>query len=137
LARMREQEQTLAGIAAAVKGSVDAVLDKVQQLSASNRSLEKELQQLQQRLAAAKGDELLGATREIGDVKVLVSELEGLDSKALRESAEQLRNKLGRAVVVLALREGDKVSLVAAVSKELTNRVKAGDLVNRLASHVG
>src|SRR5690606_12012728 len=69
--------------------------------------------------------------------KVLVSELEGLDSKALRDSAEQLRNKLGHAVVVLALREGDKVSLVAAVSKDLTNRVKAGELVNRLASHVG
>src|SRR5690606_19829299 len=60
LARMRAQEQALAGIAAAVKGSVDGVLDKVQQLAASHRSLEKEVQQLQQRLAAARGDALLG-----------------------------------------------------------------------------
>jgi alanyl-tRNA synthetase len=137
LARMREQEATLAGIAAVVKGSTDGVLDKVRQLASTNRNLEKELQQLQQRLAAARGDELLGSAKDVAGVKVLVSELEGLDSKALRDSAEQLRNKLGRAVVVLGLREGDKVSLVAAVSKELTSSVKAGELVNLLAARVG
>ncbi|HHX83129.1 MAG TPA: hypothetical protein GX696_09145 [Pseudomonadaceae bacterium] len=109
----------------------------MKQLAAVNRSLEKELQQLKSRLATAQGDELLESAQEIEGIKVLVSEVEGLDSKGLRESAERLRGKLGSSIVVLALQDAGKVSLVAAVSKDLVGRVKAGELVSALAVHVG
>src|SRR5690606_26045042 len=81
LARVREQEQVLATLAATLKASTDNLVEKVQQLAASNRSLEKDLQQLKARLASARGDELLASAQEIQGIKVLVSEVEGLDSK--------------------------------------------------------
>ena len=73
----------------------------------------------------------------IKGIKVLATEVQGMDSKVLRDTAEQLRNKLGSCVVVLAVNEAGKVSLVVAVSKDLTDRIKAGDLVGALAAHVG
>ena len=137
LASLREQEQVLDGVATLLKAAPQNLLEKVKQLAAANRSLEKELQQLKARLASAQGDELLESAQEIEGIKVLVSEVQGLDSKGLRESAERLRSKLGSSIVVLALQEAGKVSLVAAVSKDLVARVKAGELVSALAAHVG
>jgi alanyl-tRNA synthetase len=135
--QVREQEKRLQSVAALVKASPDAVVDKVQQLVAANRALEKELQQLKSKAAAAAGADLLSQAEIVKGIKVLATEVQGIDSKALRETAEQLRNKLGSGVVVLAVNEAGKVSLVVAVSKDLTDRIKAGDLVGTLASHVG
>ncbi len=136
-ARVREQQRRLQSVAALVKTGPDAVVDKVEQLVAANRALEKELQQLKAKMAAAAGTELLSRTTTIKGIKVLATELLGVDSKALRDTAELLRDKLGSGIVVLAVTEGGKVSLVAAVSKDLTDRIKAGELVGALAVHVG
>jgi len=137
LQKVRQDELILDRIAETVKASGDNVLDKVQQLLANNKALEKELQQLKGKLASAAGDELLGKAASVAGVKVLVSEVEGLDSKALRDTADQLRNKLGSGIVVLGQREADKATLIVTVSKDLTARIKAGDLVSALAVHVG
>jgi alanyl-tRNA synthetase len=135
-ARVREQDKRLQAVAALVKANQDGLVDKVQQLVSANRALEKELQQLKGKLAAAAGADLLDRAETIKGVKVLATEVQGMDGKALRDTAEQLRNKIGSGVVVLAVIEGGKVSLVAAVSKDLSDRIKAGELVNTLASHV-
>jgi alanyl-tRNA synthetase len=137
LQQIRKLDLTLGAIAASVKASGDNVADKVQQLVATNKALEKELQQLKGKLASTMGDELLSKAQDVAGIKVLISEVQGMDSKSLRDSAEQLRNKLGSGVVVLAILDGDKVNIIAAVSKDLTDRIKAGDLVNKLAVHVG
>ena len=137
LQKVRSDEQTLDDIAAAVKASGDNVVEKVQQLLAANKALEKELQQLKGKLASAAGDELLSRATTVAGIKVLASEVEGLDSKALRDTADQLRNKLGSGIVVLAQRDAGKASLLVAVSQDLTSRIKAGELVSALAVHVG
>jgi alanyl-tRNA synthetase len=134
---VRKRETQLGNITLALKASADNVLEKVQQLLVTNKAQEKELQQLKGKLASASGDELLAKATQLQGGKVLVSEVKGLDSKALRDSAEQLRNKLGSGVVVLVLNEGERVSIVAAVSKDLVGRVKAGELVNKIAAYVG
>jgi alanyl-tRNA synthetase len=134
---VRGQEKRLLNLAALVKASPDQVVDKVQQLVTNQKALEKELQQLKSKVAAAAGADLVGQAENIKGIKVLATEVQGIDSKALRDTAEQLRNKLGSGVVVLAVNEAGKVSLVVAVSKDLTDRIKAGDLVGQLAAHVG
>ncbi len=113
------------------------VPEKVEQLIAQNRKLEKELTALKAKLATAGSGNLLDEVVEIAGVKVLAVKLEGADSKSLRESADQLKNKLGSGVVLVAAVEGDKVSLVAGVTKDLTGKVKAGDLMREVAAKVG
>ncbi|MES9967431.1 MAG: DHHA1 domain-containing protein, partial [Sedimenticola sp.] len=120
-----------------VKASRDEVDDKVAQLLERNRKLEKELEQLKSKLASAAGSDLAGSAVEIDGVKVLASNLEGADPKSLRETMDQLKNKLGAAVIVLATVSGEKVSLVAGVTKDQTKQVKAGDLVKFVAEQVG
>ena len=89
------------------------------------------------KLASSAGTDLAAQAEEINGVKVLVAIVEGLDSKSLRDTTDQLKNKLGTAVVLLATVDGDKVSLVAGVTKDLTDRVKAGELVKEIAQKVG
>ncbi|MCI5105261.1 MAG: alanine--tRNA ligase [Pseudomonadales bacterium] len=137
LAVIAREEEVLRRTAGILKSSPEDVADKVEQLAASNRALEKELQQLKAKLASSAGDDLGSQAEKIGDHNLLVSRLEGFNSKALRDTVDQLKNKLGSSVIVLANVEGDKVSLVAGVSKDLTDRVKAGELVNMVAQQVG
>ncbi len=137
LTHVRSTEQKLQHIANLVRGSTGNVVEKIELALTDVKSMEKELQQLKAKLAAAAGAQLLEQASVINGVKVLVTEVQGMDSKTLRDTAEQLKNKLGSGVVVLAVREAGKVSVVAAVSADLTAKVKAGDLVNKLAAHVG
>ncbi len=137
LAVIAREEEVLRKSAEILKSSPEDVADKVEQLAASNRALEKELQQLKARLASSAGDDLGSQAEKIGEHNLLVSRLEGFNSKALRDTVDQLKNKLGSSVIVLANVDGDKVSLVAGVSKDLTDRVKAGELVNMVAQQVG
>ncbi len=130
-------DDTLQAIGALVKGSRDSVLDKVQSLSDRNRALEKELEQLKSKLAAAAGSDLLSQVVEINGVKVLAAKLEGVEPKALRDTIDQLKNKLGSGIVVLATVSEDKVSLAAGVTQDLTGRAKAGDLVRDLTASLG
>ena len=88
-------------------------------------------------MAAHAGDSMLADAIQIDGLKVLATEMEGADVKALREAIDKLKDKLGTSAVVLAARDGDKVRLIAGVSKDAVNRVKAGDLVNHVALQVG
>jgi alanyl-tRNA synthetase len=120
-----------------VKASRDNLTDKLEQLVAQNRKLEKDLLMLKAKLATAGSDDLLSRAQDIGGVKVLVLNLEGADAKSLRDTADQFKNKLGSAVVLLATVEDDKVALVASVTQDVTAKVKAGDLMRFVAEQLG
>ena len=110
---------------------------KVQQLIERSRTLEKELEQLKSKLASSQGGDLAAQAVEIGGIKVLAAKLEGADAKSLRDTVDQLKNKLGVAAVILAAVDGDKWSLAAGVTKDETKRLRAGDLVNSVAQQLG
>jgi alanyl-tRNA synthetase len=130
-------EDSLEAVASAVKGSRDVVVDKVRQLLDRQRKLEKELEQLKAKLASSQGSDLAGQAVDVGGIKVLAANLEGVDPKALRDTMDQLKNKLGSAAIVLAAVQGDKISLVAGVTKDLTDRLQAGKLLQEVAQQVG
>lgn len=134
---VREQERRLGEIAGLLKTDREKAVERVRQLLERNRSLEKEIERLEGKLASAQGDELASQAIAIGDIKVLAARLDGVDPKALRETVDQLKNKLGQAVIVLGTVRGGKVALVAGVSKALTDRIKAGEVVNVVARGVG
>ncbi|MEC9387092.1 MAG: alanine--tRNA ligase, partial [Pseudomonadota bacterium] len=131
-----ETERTLRETARLVKGTRDSVVDKVKQVLDRNRQLEKDVDALKAKLASSAGTDLAGSAVEVAGLKVVASEMEGADRKALMETADQLKNKLGEGVVVLATVEDGKVVLVAGVTKSATNRIKAGVLMKHLASLV-
>jgi alanyl-tRNA synthetase len=130
-------EQRLQRIADMLKGSRDDVDEKVEQLLDRQRTLEKELRQIKGKMASSQGSDLASQAVEIRGIKVLAARLDGADSQVLRDTLDQLKNKLGSAAVVLAAVNGDKVSLVAGVTRDQTGQVKAGELVNFVASQVG
>jgi alanyl-tRNA synthetase len=134
---VRDNEQRLAHVAELVKGSREDVDERVAQLLEKSRQLEKELQQLKGKLASSQGTDLAAQAVDIDGVKVLAARLDGADNKVLRETLDQLKNKLASAAVVLAAVDGGRVSLVAGVSKDQTARLKAGELVNMVATQVG
>ena len=131
------EEQRLQQLADLVRSSREELGDKVAQLLENNRRLEKELDQLKGKLASAAGSDLASSAVEMNGVKVLAAKLDGADPKSLRDTMDQLKNKLGSAVIVLATVSGDKVSLVAGVTQDQTGSVKAGDLVKMVAEQVG
>ena len=130
-------EARLQRIAELVKGNRDDVAEKVAQLQEKNRSLEKELQQLKGKLASSQGSDLATQAVEINGIKVLAARMDGADTRVLRETLDQLKSKLGSAAVVLGATEGNKVTLVAGVTKDQTGVIKAGELVNQVAKQVG
>lgn len=133
---VEETEQTLREAAKLVKGSRETLLEKVRQTLDRNRQLEKDINALQAKLASSAGTDLAGSAVDVAGLKVVASEMEGADRKALMETADQLKNKLGEGVVVLASVEDGKVALVAGVTKSATGRIKAGDLMKHLAAQV-
>ncbi|MEX0963493.1 MAG: alanine--tRNA ligase [Pseudohongiellaceae bacterium] len=137
LALIDREEATLRQLCEIVKSNADDVLDKVQQLSNSNKALEKQLEQLKSKMASSAGSDLASQAEEIAGVKVLAAVVEGFNPKTLRDTADQLKNKLGSSVVVLISAADGKVSIVAGVSKDLVGKVKAGDLANMIALQVG
>ncbi len=130
-------EENLDAVAAAVKGARDSVVDRVRQLLDRQRRLEKELEQIKARLASNQGSDLASQAVDVKGIKVLAADLEGFDPKALRDTVDQLKNKLGSAAIVLATVQGDKISLVAGVTKDLTDRLQAGKLLQEVAQQVG
>ena len=132
-----QRENNLLNIAGLLKTSVDKTAEKVLQLLEKNRSVEKDLEKLKSKLASSAGDELTSQAIDVNGVKVLAVKLDDVDPKALRDLADQLKNKLGSAALLLAAVSGDKVSLIASVSKDAMDRVKAGELVNFVALQVG
>jgi alanyl-tRNA synthetase len=137
LAYLNAAEDQLKEVAQLVKGSRDTLIDKLSAVLERNRLLEKQLEQLQAKAASAAGDDLSGSAVEVKGVKVLAARVDGQDGKALLALVDQLKNKLGQGVILLGGVHEDKVVLVAGVTKELTARLKAGDLMKQAAAAVG
>lgn len=137
LALFDNTEQNLGAISEIVKGDTSNVVDKVRGLRASNRELEKEIEQLKQKLASSAGGDLASQAVEVNGAKVLAATLDGVDPKSLRDTVDQLKNKLGSAVILLAAVDGDKIALTAGVTKDMTDQVKAGDLMKEFAGRLG
>jgi alanyl-tRNA synthetase len=137
LTYVQAQEQKLAGAAAALRTSPQEVGQKITQIIDNVRSLEKELARLKSKLASSQGDDLATQAVDVKGIKLLAAAMEGADSKALREGMDKLKDKLKSAAIVLAAVEGGKVTLIAGVTADLTDKVKAGELVNFVAQQVG
>ncbi|MFK3969331.1 alanine--tRNA ligase [Pseudomonas sp. NPDC087358] len=137
LAYLNGAEEQLKEAASLVKGNRDNLLDKLSAVLERNRLLEKQLEQLQAKAASAAGDDLSAQAVDVKGAKVLAVRLDGQDGKALLALVDQLKNKLGRAVILLGGVHEDKVVLVAGVTKDLTGQLKAGDLMKQAAAAVG
>ena len=137
LAHVQQEEALLSKAASIFKAPPQELPSKISQLMENVRTLERELDRFKAKLAASQGDDLVNQAVEISGIKVLAAKLEGVDAKGLRDVADKLKDKLGRCALLLAVTEGTRVSLVASVSKDLTDKVKAGELVNFVATQVG
>ena len=137
LAQMDLTEQHLAAVCDVVKGNNDNVADKVAGLRSENRELEKEIARLKQKLATGAGTDLTAEAVEVAGIKVLAANVEGADAKSLRDVLDQVKNKLGSGVILLSAVTDDKVALTAGVTKDLTDKVKAGDLMREFAARLG
>jgi alanyl-tRNA synthetase len=137
LAWVEADEARLLRVTEILKGGREDLDDKVVALFERARRLEKELDGLKAKLATAAGADLASQTVDVGGVRVLAARLDGADPKTLRETLDQLKSKLGSAVVVLAAQTDGKVSLAAGVTKDLTDRLKAGELIGAVAAKVG
>lgn len=137
LTLVQNQQALLSHIANELKSPAHELGAKVAQLLDSQKSLEKELARLKSKLASSQGDDLADQAIEINGVKVLAATLEGADANALRETMDKLKDKLKSAAIVLASVSDGKVSLAAGVTTDVIAKLKAGDLVNHVASQVG
>ncbi len=137
LAYLNAAEEQVKEAAQLVKGNRDNLIDKLSAVLERNRQLEKQLEQLQAKAASAAGDDLSNAAVEVKGAKVLAARLDGQDGKALLALVDQLKNKLGHAVILLGSEYEGKVVLVAGVTKDLSSQLKAGDLMKQAAAAVG
>ena len=137
LAYLNAAEEQVKEAAQLVKGNRDNLIDKLSAVLERNRQLEKQLEQLQAKAASAAGDDLSNAAVEVKGAKVLAARLDGQDGKALLALVDQLKNKLGHAVILLGSEHEGKVVLVAGVTKDLSSQLKAGDLMKQAAAAVG
>ncbi|MBA1195045.1 alanine--tRNA ligase [Pseudomonas entomophila] len=137
LAWLNAAEEQVKEVAQLVKGNRDNLIDKLSAVLERNRQLEKQLEQLQAKAASAAGDDLSSAAQEVKGAKVLAARLDGQDGKALLALVDQLKNKLGHAVILLGSEHEGKVVLVAGVTKDLSSQLKAGELMKQAAAAVG
>ncbi|EDT2393551.1 alanine--tRNA ligase [Salmonella enterica subsp. arizonae] len=137
MATVHAQSDRLNDIAHLLKGDSQNLGDKVRAVLERSRQLEKELQQLKDQAAAQESANLSSKAVDLNGVKLLVSELAGVEPKMLRTMVDDLKNQLGSTVIVLATVVEGKVSLIAGVSKDVTGRVKAGELIGMVAQQVG
>jgi len=132
-----EKDSQMDALAHMLKSSRDEVNSKVDQLLHKLKEQDKLLAELKGKMASQAGSDLSSQAEDFGGVKVLTAKLEGADANTLRDTMDQLKNKLGNAAIVLASDDGGKVKLVAGVTKDLSKTIKAGDLVNIAAAEVG
>ncbi|WP_372809751.1 alanine--tRNA ligase [Litorivivens sp.] len=137
LQEVSADRKRLGAAMATLKATPENFDSKLGQLVSSNRELQKEIDRLKAKLATAGSRDLTAEAVEVNGVKVLAVKIEGADAKSLRDSMDQLKNKLQSGVLLLAAVEGDKVALAAGVTKDLTGRFKAGDLMRQAAAAVG
>ena len=137
LADIAKTDQALAEVCDVVKASPALAAEKVSNLRKEVRELEKQITQLKQKLATGAGSDLTADAVAVGDIKVLGTVVDGADASTLRDTLDHCKNKLGSGVVLLAAVDGDKISLVAGVTKDLTDKVRAGDVMKEFAGRVG
>ncbi|REJ70199.1 MAG: alanine--tRNA ligase [Proteobacteria bacterium] len=137
LADIAKTDQALAEVCDVVKASPALAAEKVSNLRKEVRELEKQITQLKQKLATGAGSDLTADAVAVGDIKVLGTVVDGADASTLRDTLDHCKNKLGSGVVLLAAVDGDKISLVAGVTKDLTEKVRAGDVMKEFAGRVG
>jgi alanyl-tRNA synthetase len=137
LAYTHEMEARLNEAARALKAPATEVASKIAQILDNVKTLEKELARLKSRLASGQGGDIATQAVEVNGAKVLATTIEGADAKVLRETIDKLKGRFKSAAIVLASTEGGKVTLIAGVTSDLTEKIKAGDLVNHVATQVG
>ncbi|MDC9726207.1 MAG: alanine--tRNA ligase [Candidatus Thioglobus sp.] len=133
----KQTEDSLSEIAQMTKSSNAQAVEKVAQLIKQQKELEKQIATFQKQLASNQGDDLVNQAQDVNGVKLLATVVDGVSGKDLRDIADKLKDKLRSAVVVLAAVSGDKVSLVAGVTKDLTKQYQAGKILNHVAQQVG
>ena len=137
LGQVASMSQTIQSVCSALKATPDAAFSKVEALRGEVRDLEKEAARLRQKLATSAGGDLTQDAVEVEGVKVLAAQIEGATASSLRETLDQCKNKLGTGVILLAAVEDGKIALVAGVTPDATDRVKAGDVIKHFAGELG
>ncbi len=137
LRAIQEQQASLQSVAAVLKSDLAGIVSKAQLQQDSFKKLEKELIQLKQKLASSQGNDLLSKVKKVGDYNLLVANLSGVEAKALRGMLDELKQNLSSGFIVLGVPGDGKVNLIAGVTSDLVNVVKAGELVNFVAMQVG
>jgi alanyl-tRNA synthetase len=137
IAYVQSQQDTLQSLSALLKSDPTNLKDRVASLQNQTKELEKALNSAKQKLASQQGADMLSNVVEISGTKVLVAKLEGVEAKSLRPMMDDIKNRIGDGVVVLGVASESKVNLIAGVTKGLVSKVKAGELVNFVASQVG
>ncbi len=130
-------DRSVREVAGRLKASPEQLAERVEQLLDRSRQLEKELERLKGKLASAAGSDLAAQVERIGEIQLICAHLEGVDPNGLRDTVDQLKNKLGSAVIVLGTVADSGVRLVVGVTQDLTGTIKAGELVNFVAAQVG
>lgn len=137
LALVEQQEDLINESAGLIKADASSLLDKLQSLVEQNKKLEKTVADLNRKLATGGGQDVAESAVDLGGFKLLVTQLDGADPKSLPDALDQLKNKIGSGIVILGTVSDGKVGLIAGVTKDLTDRFNAGELVNHVASQVG
>jgi len=134
---LQNLDRTVRDLAGRLKTSPEQVGERVDQMLERSRQLEKELERLKSKLTSAAGSDLASQAVEVAGIRLISARLEGVDPNGLRDTVDQLKNKLGSGIIVLGTASGDGVRLAAGVTADLTGKIKAGELVNHVASQVG
>ena len=137
LEHVQKLDATLSDVASALKAQPAEITQKISAVLEQVKSLEKELARLKSKLASSQGDDLADQAKDVKGIKVLAANLDAADAKALRETMDKLKDKLKSAAIVLSAVSDGKVSLIAGVTADLTSKIKAGELVNHVATQVG
>ena len=136
LAYCEQTQDTVEEVAEIAKVAKAKVTEKIRQVMEDNRRMQKEIDQLNQKLANSSGSDIMSPAQQINGVTVLSTIVEGADAKSLKSVADQVRSKIEKGAFFLVAKEGDKASLVAGVTKNLTSDIKAGDLMKHVSSQL-
>ena len=137
LALCDKEQDSMTDIATMVRGARNGVGEKIQGILDENKRLQKDLEKLKNKLANVAGSDLMSSLRRVSNISVLATIVDGADAKSLRGVADQVRSKMQSGVFLLAALEGEKAALIAGVTSDLTDKVKAGDLLKFVTAQVG
>ena len=134
---LHARERQVLSAARLLGANPDNLEDSVKRLLDDQKKLQREVEKWKQAAATGGGGDLMSSVVEVGGIKLIAAQLDGMDAEGLRMAMDQLRDKLGSGVIVLGTHDGEKVSLCVGVTKDLTARVKAGDIIKKIAPIVG